>query len=50
MSIILDTHDEELVKKVQEEYRGFPLALQVFISTSNGESDIIWRATTNVIG
>ena len=50
MSIILETHDEELVKKVQEECRGFPLALQVIISTSNGESDIISRATTNVLG
>ncbi|XP_057849392.1 probable disease resistance protein At4g33300 [Cryptomeria japonica] len=49
MSTIPDTHNQELVKQVQEECKGLPLALQVIGSSLNGEPDRVWEATRDAL-
>ncbi|XP_057846875.2 probable disease resistance protein At4g33300 [Cryptomeria japonica] len=49
MPTIPDTHNEELVKQVQAECDGLPLALQVIGSSLNGEPDCVWEATRDAL-
>ncbi|GLJ43426.1 hypothetical protein SUGI_0902380 [Cryptomeria japonica] len=49
MSSIPDTHNEQLVKQVQADCKGLPLALQVIGSSLNRQPDHVWKATRDAL-